>query len=150
MQMKDVQVAFGRGVGKHNSESDVRNKIHDCILQPNFKGNSLSTRFLSGMMLRSHDQEDPGALDQLMELVVADMAALGWEGFQLRDQGKIWLIPLGSKGDWSYLVDIAKLNRSYRNSPKAATSKSDDHGICHLCYAGLAGYPYEDVCLAAL
>ena len=41
----------------------------------------------------------------------------------------------------------ANLTRSFRNVPKAATSKSDCTGICHLCLAGRPDFDYEDVYL---
>lgn len=44
----------------------------------------------------------------------------------------------------------ANLNRSYRNVPKAASSKSDCTGICHMCLAGRPGFDFEDVHLVGL
>lgn len=41
----------------------------------------------------------------------------------------------------------AELGRSFRNVPKASTSKTPCTGICHLCLAGRPNYDYEDVCL---
>ena len=41
----------------------------------------------------------------------------------------------------------ANLQRSYRNVPKAASSKKDCTGICHLCLAGRPGLDYEDMYL---
>ena len=134
------QVAFGKGVGRRNSEETMK-------LQPNFKGHSYSTRFLSALMLRSMYSADWNALETLLELVITDLASLGKDGIQL-SQGHLWLAPLGNKGDWSYLMDSANLTRSYRNAPKRESSKAADHGMCHLCYAGMEGYPYEDAHLS--
>ena len=39
----------------------------------------------------------------------------------------------------------AQLQRSFRNVPRAATSKAPCTGICHLCLGGQPGYDYEDV-----
>lgn len=140
------QVAFGKGVGNRRSAEEINKNLAELNLQPNYKGNSLSTRFLAAMMLRSEYQDTPERLEELLEHVVTDLASLGREGIEV-SQGRIWLAPLGNKGDWSYLVDIANLSRSYRNGPKGQNSKVPNRGVCHLCYAGYDGYPYEDVLL---
>ena len=41
----------------------------------------------------------------------------------------------------------ANLVRSFRNVPKAAESRTDCTGICHLCLSGRPHYDYEDVLL---
>ena len=43
----------------------------------------------------------------------------------------------------------ANLVRSFRNVPKAAESRTDCTGICHLCLSGRPHYDYEDVLLIA-
>ena len=138
------QVAFGKGVGQRLSAEEVQQKVKDLKLRPNFNGHAYTTRFLAATMLRSDYSNSPEMLEGLLELIVQDLASLGWQGIQL-SVGHLWMVALGNKGDWSYLVDIANLTRSYRNCPKQASSKQPDKGICHLCYAGFEGYPYEDV-----
>ncbi len=39
----------------------------------------------------------------------------------------------------------ARLQRSFRNVPRAASSKAPCTGICHWCLGGKPGYDYEDV-----
>ena len=39
----------------------------------------------------------------------------------------------------------ARLDRSYKNGPKSASSIKDGTGICHLCLAGRPRYDYEDL-----
>lgn len=41
----------------------------------------------------------------------------------------------------------AELGRSFRNVPRASSSRTPCTGICHLCFAGRPNYDYEDVCL---
>ena len=143
------QVAFGKGVGRRLSAEELRQKVNDLKLRPNFNGHAYTTRFLAATMLRSDYSANPEMLEGLLELIVEDLASLGWQGIQL-SVGHLWMVALGNKGDWSYLVDIANLTRSYRNCPKQPSSKQPDRGICHLCYAGYHGYPYEDVPLVQL
>ncbi|CAE7384795.1 ASPM, partial [Symbiodinium necroappetens] len=116
-----LPVTISRGVGNRRSANDINQNLAELNLQPNYKGNSLSTRFLAAMMLRSEYQDTPERLEQLVEHVVTDLSSLGREGIET-SQGRIWLAPLGNKGDWSYLVDIANLNRSYRMC-----------NLCNLC-----------------
>ena len=44
-------------------------------------------------------------------------------------------------------VTSGNLNRSYRRCVKAATSKKDPAGICHLCNAGITDLDFENLFL---
>ena len=133
-------------MGRRLSADELRQKVKDLKLRPNFNGHAYTTRFLAATMLRSDYSDSPEMLEVLLELIVEDPASLGWQGIQL-SVGHLWMVALGNKGDWSYLVDIATLTRSYRNCPKQPSPKQPDR---HLCYAGYDGYPYEDVPLILL
>ena len=141
------QVAFGKGVGRKNTAEVIKARLQQLRLQPNFKGHSFSTRFLCGLMLRSDYVDEPENLDCLLELVCQDLAVLGDEGIMLQEGLRLWLAPLGNKGDWDYIAKVAHLTRTYRNCPKNPTSKSPDKPMCHLCLAGAPGFPYESVYL---
>ena len=144
------QPAFGKGVGQKNSPEEIQRRLNELNLQPNFKGHSFTTRFLAGLMLRKTYAEDPEALTDLLEYICTDLQMLAQEGLLLRDNTRLWMATLGNKGDWSYLAQVAGLTRSYKNAPKRQSSQAPDKGMCHLCYAGMAGYPYEDVSLNSL
>ncbi|CAE7297215.1 unnamed protein product [Symbiodinium microadriaticum] len=103
------QVAFGKGVGQRLSAEEVQQKVKDLKLRPNFNGHAYTTRFLAATMLRSDYSNSPEMLEGLLELIVQDLASLGWQGIQL-SVGHLWMVALGNKGDWSYLVDIANLS----------------------------------------
>lgn len=49
-------------------------------------------------------QYDDEAYQQLIRLVVADWKKLQDDGFETINQGKVYPVILGNKGDWSYLV----------------------------------------------
>ena len=138
------QVVFGKGVGKKNSPEIIQARLEQLRLQPNFKGHSFATRFLCGLMLRSDYAKYPDNLDSLLTLICEDLAMLGNDGIEVQGE-RLWLCCLGNKGDWDYLAKVAHLSRAYRNAPKCPTSKTPDKPMCHLCMAGLAGFPYEDV-----
>ena len=138
------QMAFGKGAGKKNSQQILEARRAEGRLQPNMKGHTFTTRYLCGLMLRSDYADDPGNLDQLINLICEDLATLANDGIIVQGR-QIWLAPLGNKGDWDYLAKVGHFNRSYRNAPKGATSRTADKPMCHLCLAGSPGYPYEDV-----
>ena len=141
------QVAFGKGIGRKHDKETIEARVKNLRLDPNYVGNSLSTRFLCAFMLRSDYADNPEVLDELLELICADMATLGDDGFMMASGERIFLCPVGNKGDWDYLCKVAHLTRSFRNAPKFPTSSSPDKPMCHLCMAGSPHHPYEDVCL---
>ena len=75
--------------------------------------------------------------------------SMGWRNIY-NDRYDVWLFcpqlclksPLSNPKATS-----ANLNRSFRNVPKRATSRSECTGVCHLCLAGRPGYEYEDLFL---
>ena len=144
------QPAFGKGVGHKNSPEIIQQRLQELRMQPNFKGHSFTTRFLSGLMLRSTYAENEAALSDLIELICLDLQRLGTDGYLLKNGMRLWLAPLGNKGDWSYLAQVGNFTRSYRNAPKHPRSRLPDKPMCHLCMAGAAGYPYEDVSLGLI
>ncbi|CAK9113854.1 Uncharacterized protein SCF082_LOCUS52754 [Durusdinium trenchii] len=97
-------------------------------------------------------QYDDEAYQQLIRLVVADWKKLQDDGFETINQGKVYPVILGNKGDWSYLVSAAGLLRSYRRAPKGARQAKqymdDPPGICHLCMAGTSAGDWEDLKVA--
>jgi hypothetical protein len=127
-------------------------------------------------------RDNSEAYRQLLELVVRSVDEASRQGVRLRSGEIVYLIPLGNKGDWPYLVTqrdqfqkvcfpptstleghdsisvcvslraivpskatSANMNRSYRNVPKAGSSKKPCTGICHICLAGRPGLDYEDM-----
>ena len=139
------QPVCGKGCGHKNSDEYIAARLQELRLQPNFKGHSLTTRFLAGLLLASSYGENPAVLTDLIEHVCIDIASLGSTGIQVPTGETLYLATLGNKGDWSYLVTSAGLTRSYRNAPKRGASQRPDKPICHLCMAGARAYPYEDV-----
>ena len=141
------QPCCGKGVGRKHTDAEIEARQNTLRLQCNYKGHSLTTRFLSGLMLASSYADNPDALNDLVEAVCCDMAELGSSGVLLKTGETLYLIPIGNKGDWPYLVTVAGLTRSFRNAPKRGASKTPDKPMCHLCMAGAPAYPYEDVYL---
>ena len=120
-------------------------------------------------------RDNSEAYRQLLEIVVRSVDHASRQGIRLSSGEIVYLIPLGNKGDWPYLVTqrdkfqnvcfppmitleghdsigvffskatSANMNRSYRNVPKAGSSKKPCTGICHICLAGRPGLDYEDV-----
>lgn len=116
----------------------------------------------------------PDVLEGMFEFLVEDLRMLCTKGLVLKDGNPLWLVPLGVKGDWPFLVSwqamamlllflhrsrlnkltrvaleskatAGGLTRTFRNGPKAAASKTAGVGICHLCRAGQPGLDFEDM-----
>ena len=139
------QMCFGKGAGKKNTQAIIDERMKDGRLQPNMKGSSLTTRFLCGLMLRSDYADNPQNLHDLLGVICEDLQMLGEQGVLVQGGKRLFMAPLGNKGDWDYLAKVARLTRSYRNAPKCPTSQTPDKPMCHLCMAGSPGLPYEDV-----
>ena len=48
-------------------------------------------------------------MDQLLHLVIDDLDKCSREGVKLVSGERLWLVCLGNKGDWSYLVSVQQL-----------------------------------------
>lgn len=60
---------------------------------------------------------------------------------------KHWVFLCRLRDHYTCKATSALLNRSFRNVPRAATSKTECTGICHLCLAGRPPYDYENMFL---
>ena len=117
------QPCCGKGVGRKHTEAEIEARQKALRLQCNYKAYSLTTRFLSGLMLAATYADNPDALKDLVEAVCYDMAELGSSGVLLKTGEALCLIPIGNKGDWPYLVTIAGLARSFRNAPNVVQAR---------------------------
>ncbi|CAK9075764.1 unnamed protein product [Durusdinium trenchii] len=139
-----IQGIFGHGSSKR--DENFRGATQGIPL--NFLRTGFQTRLLVCVCPKELYSDDPRVWNAIFEVVVADLARCQKEGIAIGSgQEKVFPILLGNKGDWSYLVSSANLERSYRRAPKGA--RDDDHnvsgaGICHLCTCG-QGVDWEDL-----
>ena len=127
-----LQPLLGRGTRKRKGSLEVPG----C----NFLGNSLTTRFLYSVMLArlygGKFKNKP--LQRLVDHLAADLARCFREGVEVSTRGgteRLFLVPLGCKGDWPALVKVGSLTRHFGR--KAAKNSK---GICHLCKADQEGH----------
>ena len=107
----------------------------------NIKGHSAETRFLSFVLSKKAYGEDSEYLLKLFDAFVADLELLQREGVQLH--GETWRFAfIGTLGDLQFFTKIGGLSRSYNHVSKKSGQQMKA-GICHLCQAGLAGWPFE-------
>ena len=115
----------------------------------NFTGKPLSNQFLYGTMVREVYDEHEDAFEKYMEAYAADLQVLATTGIWNTDRTlRMWCCHIGTKGDLPALVKLGGFRRTFRHLPKAASSRTDCGGICHLCMAGREGphpVPFEDL-----
>ena len=105
----------------------------------NHKHSSFASRFLLFAFNSKKYPMAPELLRSMLATVSADLGKLAAEGFDM--DGKRWKVAvLGMKGDLEYHQKTGLLTRSYLN---VGTVRSLP--CCHVCSAGLARHPFEDV-----
>ena len=116
-----------------------------CDLNMNYLGNTYATRFLLAMCVKKFYKKNPERLDRIMAAVVDDICDLFYNGIELVVQGariKMFVAPIGLKGDWPIHAKLGHLTRHFcRKGVFKVSSKS---GICHLCRAGETDLPAHD------
>lgn len=106
------------------------------------------TRWLAFAALKETYENNPAALDEAMEVLLADLQFLTSTGIKLQiGDCSITLRTacVGVKGDWPFLIAAGHLERSFRRQPKRGESGMSCPGICHLCLAGRGQYYYSDL-----
>eukprot|EP00439_Symbiodinium_sp_Y106_P025684 s1493_g3.t1 len=107
----------------------------------NIKGHSAETRFLSFVLSKKAYGEDSEYLRKLFDALVSDLELMQQKGVQI--QGETWKFAfIGTVGDLQFFTKIGGLTRSYNHVSKKSGQQMKA-GICHLCQAGLPGWPFE-------
>ena len=133
------QPILGTGTSKRKRDSDPG---------LNYLGNSLGTRFLYSVMvgrLYSGKKLKNKPLLKLFAHLGNSLAGAMSTGFDIHLDGKprkIWLYPIGMKGDWPALTKVAGLTRHFG---KDKPTKEFGDGVCHLCRGGQEGMPWHDL-----
>ena len=120
-------------------------------LLPNFMGHSYTNRFLvSALPKRDYTGPRSSVFDILLQTVAEELAYVANVGVEVRGQ-RYFAFCLGIVGDWPWLAKCG-LDRSFLNVSKHKEPNGNEagpqrvcRGICHLCNAGQAGWPYEQI-----
>ena len=109
----------------------------------NFSGSTFVTRMLYSVLSTHLYNKNKAVLYKLLDHWATDFVNLFYAGVLVVIHGKrqrIYPVVLGLKGDWQGLIKLGRLSRSFlRNSP----NKEFPPGVCHLCQAGRAGFPWN-------
>lgn len=142
---------IGRGTRAYVERKKHKVPLKRRGLGLNFIGSTWGTQFMSVAVLRAVLDENPGALDMLMDLYAQDMAKLIHEGIVGEDGTHVFFLHVATKGDLPALAKLGNFKRTHSHVPRQPRSKKPCTGICHLCQAGVevAGggslFPFEDV-----
>lgn len=142
---------IGRGTRAYVERKKHKVPLKRRGLGLNFIGSTWGTQFMSVAVLRAVLDENPGALDMLMDLYAQDMAKLIHEGIVGEDGTRVFFLHVATKGDLPALAKLGNFKRTHSHVPRQPRSKKPCTGICHLCQAGVevAGggslFPFEDV-----
>lgn len=136
-----TQGVLGRGTTRQVKKHHVKQRLQ-------FLGNPLDSRLIFGSMQRKKYAKKPGVLDDFLELYTENARILVEEGFEY--DGQQWKVAyIGSLGDWAWHHKSGHLSRSFYCCVKQVGRRIPTTGICHLCPAGMAGYPWEQMALQA-
>ena len=114
-------------------------------LRANYTGSTLTNRFLLAVVPKVFYDEEPELFNELLRLIAIDFQSIIKDGIRDSDGKTHRLALLGVKGDWPALNKAGGLCRSFNRGPKRSTSSAADKGICHMCEAGVASAPYEQI-----
>lgn len=107
-------------------------------------------RWLAWAALKETYAENEDALAEGMQLLCDDLKSAFETGVQVGTPLRPVTLRLGVtgvKGDWPFLIASGFLQRHFRRQAKRGQSQMEAGagGVCHLCMAGTAGFPYTDV-----
>lgn len=137
---------LGRGLAPADrSKKNSRTKKAYLKMKPNFKGSTLTNRFLyAALAKRDYCNDRSYVFDDLLRCVANESKFLSSVGVKHPQTGETyWIMQLGIVGDWPWLVKSGGLARNFACVQKHAVAKNPCRGICHLCNAGRPGCPFE-------
>ncbi|CAE7721437.1 unnamed protein product [Symbiodinium microadriaticum] len=140
---------LGRGTNQSVPSKQVLSKATKKVRKPylkmnlNFKGHSFTTRFVTGVLPRAAYGDQDIHFFDLLSAAYEDAKFLGTVGLEDRQGNKYWLCCLKTIGDWPFLAKAGALQRTYANAVKSINQVAS--GICHLCEAGCAHAPFEQI-----
>lgn len=132
-----LQIQALMGQGSRRKKSDQMNAGLNLL------GNSIKTRILFSVLLgRLYSGKKLGnrPLMALVDHLSMQLRALYDSGITVTIDDlkrRIYIVPLGLKGDWPALSKIGRLSRHHG---RVTTTKEFGEGICHLCKAGMEGF----------
>ena len=131
------------GYGTHLANAKRTHRSYRAM-RLNYAGSTHVHRMISAClpkMVRDHV-----ALQDILTFLADSSLQALQEGIVGSDGHRYTMATLQVCGDWQWLAKCGSLNRTFANCPKRPLSeKSVPKGICHLCFAGRCGFPFEDL-----
>lgn len=84
---------------------------------------------------------------RLIEHLALDLQSCFHNGIEVNYLGKsqkLYLVPIGLKGDWASLAKVGQLTRHHLRD---VTTTGGGKGICHLCLGGQESHRWFDISL---
>ena len=139
---------LGRGLAPaERSKKKSGTKKAYLKMKPNFKGSTLTNRFLyAALAKRDYNNDRSYVFDDLIRCVADESKFLSSVGVKHPQTGDTyWVMQLGIVGDWPWLVKSGNLSRNFACVQKHAVTRNPCRGICHLCNAGRPGCAFESL-----
>ena len=100
-------LSFQSSVGRGTSKNKVGDVAGDNKQLLNFIGHAFQSRFLIVAGLKEHHRNSPDVYKQYLELATTSLDNACRQGVQLQSGQMLHPVPVGLKGDWSFLVPCA-------------------------------------------
>lgn len=124
--------------------NENRKKRPYLLQRLNYVGSTHVHRFILACLPKM--VKDEVALQDILAFIAKDSIDMLCSGIQTSHGDRLHMAVLNCCGDWMFLAKAGHLTRSFANVQKRPLGPdSCPKGICHLCYAGQTGYPFEDL-----
>ena len=131
-------------LGKGTSQANESRKRRPFVtMRLNYTGHTFSHRMLTAVLPKM--VRDSEAFNDIINFITDDALDVINNGVVSSHGERYWMATLQIVGDWAWLVKAGNLFRSYSTVEKRPRGEmSNPKGVCHLCFAGMHGIPFED------
>ncbi|CAE7334637.1 unnamed protein product [Symbiodinium sp. CCMP2592] len=114
-------LSFQSPLGRGTSKNKVGNVAGDNKQLLNFVGHAFQSRFLIVAGLKEDYRNNPDIYKQYLELATASLDDACRQGVQLQSGQMLHLVPVGLKGDWSFLAIMVYFLINYDSTPEGTS-----------------------------
>ena len=142
---------LGRGLRPAKREQTKVSAHRPYLKQKlNYIGHVHTNRFLCGVLPKHLYFKDDINVDALFSFAAAEADYMCRHGVEVEKRGRVHACLIGIHGDWPFLAKVGRLERNFACLPKRIPPTKGPQpvwcrGIYHLCSAGQAPYPFEQI-----